>query len=51
MIVVMKPGATAENLSAVVKKIESAGLRTHLSKGEEVTIVGESRTANDGGRR
>ncbi len=40
MIVVMKPGATSENLSAVVKKIESAGLRTHLSKGEEVTIVG-----------
>ena len=40
MIVVMKPGSTAENLSAVVKKIESAGLRTHLSKGEEVTIVG-----------
>ncbi len=40
MIVVMKPGATTENLSAVVKKIESAGLRTHLSKGEEVTIVG-----------
>ncbi len=40
MIVVMKPGATSENLAAVVKKIESAGLRTHLSKGEEVTIVG-----------
>ncbi len=40
MIVVMKPGSTAENLSAVVKKIEAAGLRTHLSKGEEVTIVG-----------
>ena len=40
MIVVMKPGATSENLSAVVKKIEAAGLRTHLSKGEEVTIVG-----------
>ena len=40
MIVVMKPGATQENLAAVVKKIESAGLRTHLSKGEEVTIVG-----------
>ncbi|MBQ6004867.1 MAG: 3-deoxy-7-phosphoheptulonate synthase [Selenomonadaceae bacterium] len=40
MIVVMKPGSTPENLSAVVKKIESAGLRTHLSKGEEVTIVG-----------
>lgn len=40
MIVVMKPGATKENLAAVVKKIESAGLRTHLSRGEEVTIVG-----------
>ena len=40
MIVVMKPGATQENLSAVVQKIEAAGLRTHLSKGEEVTIVG-----------
>ena len=40
MIVVMKPGATAENLAAVVKKIEDSGLRTHLSKGEEVTIVG-----------
>lgn len=40
MIVVMKPGSTQENLEAVVQKIESAGLRTHLSKGEEVTIVG-----------
>ena len=40
MIVVMKPGSSAENLAAVVNKIESAGLRTHLSKGEEVTIVG-----------
>ena len=40
MIVVMKPGSTQENLAAVVKKIESQGLRTHLSKGEEVTIVG-----------
>jgi len=40
MIVVMKPGATQENLAAVVKKIEDSGLRTHLSKGEEVTIVG-----------
>ena len=40
MIVVMKSGSTQENLSAVVKKIESAGLRTHLSKGEERTIIG-----------
>ena len=40
MIVVMKRGSTQENLAAVVKKIEASGLRTHLSKGEEVTIVG-----------
>ena len=40
MIVVMKPTSTEENLAAVVNKIEAAGLRTHLSKGEEVTIVG-----------
>ncbi|MBR4152516.1 MAG: 3-deoxy-7-phosphoheptulonate synthase [Selenomonadaceae bacterium] len=40
MIVVMKPGSTQEDLAAVVNKIETAGLRTHLSKGEEVTIVG-----------
>ena len=40
MIVVMKSGSTQENLSAVVKKIESTGLRTHLSKGEERTIIG-----------
>ena len=40
MIVVMKPGSTQKNLSAVIEKIEGAGLRTHLSRGEEVTIVG-----------
>lgn len=40
MIVVMSPAATRENLAAVVDKIESAGLRTHLSEGQEVTIVG-----------
>lgn len=40
MIVVMKPGSTQENIAAVVNKIETAGLRTHLSQGEEVTIVG-----------
>ena len=40
MIIVMKPGATKENLDSVVKKLESRGLRAHLSEGEEVTIVG-----------
>ena len=40
MIIVMKPTATKENIDNVVRKIENAGLRTHLSTGEEVTIVG-----------
>ena len=38
MIIVMSPSATKENLEKVVKKVESAGLRTHISEGEEVTI-------------
>ena len=40
MIVVMKPKATKENIDKVRARIETAGLKTHLSKGEEVTIVG-----------
>ena len=36
----MKPSATKENLTNVVKKLENLGLRAHLSEGEEVTIVG-----------
>ena len=40
MIIVMKPTSTKENINNVVKKLESLGLRAHLSEGEEVTIVG-----------
>ena len=40
MIIVMKPSATKANLDNVVKKLETLGLRAHLSEGEEVTIVG-----------
>lgn len=40
MIVVMKPKATKENIDKVIARIEAAGLKTHLSKGEEVTIIG-----------
>lgn len=40
MIVVMSPLATKENLNSVIKKLESLNLRTHLSQGEERTIVG-----------
>ncbi len=40
MIVVMSPLATKENLQDVIKKLESLNLRTHLSTGDERTIVG-----------
>lgn len=40
MIVIMKPGAAETSVKAVVNYIESNGLTVHLSKGEEVTIIG-----------
>ena len=40
MIIVMKQGATAQEISAVVSRVESLGFRVHLSQGEERTIIG-----------
>src|SRR3989338_7927925 len=40
MIVVLKPGLTAEEIHRVVERIESFGLRAHLSEGKERTIIG-----------
>ncbi|MBI2348847.1 MAG: 3-deoxy-7-phosphoheptulonate synthase [Deltaproteobacteria bacterium] len=40
MIVVLKPGLTAEEIHKVVERIESFGLRAHLSEGKERTIIG-----------
>ena len=40
MIVVMKVGSSDKEVAGVVKRIESAGLKTHLSQGVERTIVG-----------
>lgn len=40
MIIVMKQNAANDDVTKIVKKIETAGLKTHLSKGEEVTIIG-----------
>jgi 3-deoxy-7-phosphoheptulonate synthase len=40
MIVVMKPEATAKEISQVIARIESDGYKAHLSEGEEHTIVG-----------
>lgn len=40
MIIVMKPNAAENSIRSVVSYIEKNGLQTHLSKGEEVTIIG-----------
>ncbi|MCI6553584.1 MAG: 3-deoxy-7-phosphoheptulonate synthase [Lachnospiraceae bacterium] len=40
MIIVMKPGAEPRNIKAVLSFVEKNGLQTHLSRGEEVTIIG-----------
>lgn len=40
MIIIMKPGASQEAVEKVTTLIKSKGLQVHLSKGDEVTIVG-----------
>ncbi len=40
MMIVMKSTATEEEIRAVTERIESVGARTHLSRGEEVTVIG-----------
>lgn len=40
MIVVMESGVTRAQIDAVVKKIQDAGLGTHLSAGVERTVIG-----------
>lgn len=40
MIIIMKPHASKEAVSRVASIVESRGLQVHLSKGDEVTIVG-----------
>ncbi len=40
MIIVMRAGATAREIAAVVDRVERLGFRAHLSEGEERTIIG-----------
>jgi 3-deoxy-7-phosphoheptulonate synthase len=40
MIIIMKPHAAPEHIERVTHFIEESGLIVHLSKGEEVTIIG-----------
>lgn len=40
MIVVMKLGSTDEEIAGVIKRVQDAGLKEHLSQGVERTIIG-----------
>ena len=40
MIIIMKPNASEEAVQNVNHLIQSKGLHSHLSKGDQVTIVG-----------
>jgi 3-deoxy-7-phosphoheptulonate synthase len=40
MLIVMKQTATADEVAAVVERIESVGARDHVSPGEELTLIG-----------
>lgn len=40
MIMVLKKGATADQVNYILGKIEKAGLKPHMSEGADVTIIG-----------
>jgi 3-deoxy-7-phosphoheptulonate synthase len=40
MIIIMKMNTAEKNIDAVVSRVEREGFKTHLSKGEERTIIG-----------
>jgi len=40
MVIVMKPGATEEQIQHIVNRLHEFGLREHISKGEERTLIG-----------
>jgi 3-deoxy-7-phosphoheptulonate synthase len=40
MMIVMKEGATAEEIRGVVERVESVGAHAHISEGELVTVIG-----------
>ena len=40
MIIVMRPGAARADIDRVVERVHKAGLTTHLSEGEDRTVIG-----------
>src|SRR3954449_7417657 len=40
MMIVMKEGASREDVDAVIRRVESVGTKAHVSEGELVTVIG-----------
>src|SRR5437867_11130221 len=40
MIIVLRPGCTAEQIDHILARIQELGLKPHISKGEHRTIIG-----------
>ncbi|MEX0937463.1 MAG: 3-deoxy-7-phosphoheptulonate synthase [Pirellulales bacterium] len=40
MIIILKPGASEDQISHVIERVESLGLRAHLSRGTFRTVIG-----------
>jgi 3-deoxy-7-phosphoheptulonate synthase len=40
MMIVMKPDATEAEIAHVIERVEAVGARAHVSKGDEVTLIG-----------
>jgi 3-deoxy-7-phosphoheptulonate synthase len=40
MMIVMKPTASEEQIAAVIERVESVGARAHVSRGDELTLIG-----------
>lgn len=40
MIIVLKPDANQDDINRIIKKLEDVGLKAHISKGKERTIIG-----------
>src|SRR5947209_5056201 len=51
MIVVMKPGATQQQLDHVIERIEQLGLRSHVIVGTERTVVAALGEKRDGAKQ
>src|ERR1022692_2921655 len=51
MIVVMKPGATPQQIDHIVERIEQLGLRGHIIVGTELTVVAALGEKRDGAKQ